>query len=417
MIGFVDRGDHVDVALRSRAGATTNLRCRYLIAADGGNSSLRTSAGIGEVHHLTYNTFVAAFFHTDLSAYTSGREGALIWSLAPGVEGVFHPLDGKTAWAAHIMVNPKLDNPESWTADRVIERVRRMIGAPAGETPAIDLHRHYSYTMTTAVSERLRKGRLILSGDAAHRTLPFGGWGLNTGIHSAHNLAWKLGAVMRGEAPDALIDTYDHERREAALINCEFGRVNAFHVANLMQALRQSASTAEKRALIAASKQYGNWTGLDLGVHYDCQTEPGAFVPDDVPAPLLENPIIDYVPHAKPGWRAPHFWARSKACRHRVSSVELLGGAFTVLAGPKGEAWCEAARSLKGPPAVAAWRVTADGDLAPEYVDFCALYGISDQGAVLVRPDGHVAFRAQDGADPVERLSAALDRTLMRSGL
>jgi putative polyketide hydroxylase len=413
--GFTDHGDSIGLSLRAGDDAEATLRARYLIAADGGSSRLRDVAAIGEAYHQTYNSFVAAFFHADLSRYTGGREGALIWTLAPGVEGVFHPLDGRTAWAAHIQFNPQLENPDSWTPETVVERVRGMIGAPAGERPDIDLHRHYRYTLTASVSERLRKGRLILAGDAAHRTLPYGGWGLNTGIHSAHNLAWKLGAVMRGEAPEALLDSYDSERRESALVNCEFGKVNAEHVAKLMMALRRSATPAERRALIAASRQYGNWTGLDLGIHYDGTQGPCAFVPDGVAAPTVANPVIDYLPHAKPGWRAPHFWARTKACGHRVSTVELLDGGFVVLAGPLGQAWCDAARSIDGPPDIRDYRVAADGDLVPEHAEFCALYGIAPDGAVLTRPDGHVAFRAPNAvADPKAALAEALDRTLRR---
>jgi 2-polyprenyl-6-methoxyphenol hydroxylase-like FAD-dependent oxidoreductase len=413
--GFTGHGDSIGVAVRAGDGAETTLRARYLIAADGGGSRLRDLAAIGEAYHQTYNSFVAAFFHADLGRYTGGREGALIWTLAPGVEGVFHPLDGKTAWAAHIQFNPQLENPDAWTPETVVERVRGMIGAPADEKPDIDLHKHYRYTLTASVSECLRKGRFILAGDAAHRTLPYGGWGLNTGIHSAHNLGWKLGAVMRGEAPEVLLDTYDSERRESALVNCAFGKVNAGHIAKLMMALRQSATPAERRTLIAASRQYGNWTGLDLGIHYDGTHGACAFVPDSVAAPAVENPVIDYVPHAKPGWRAPHFWVRTEANGHRVSTVELLDGGFVVLAGPEGQAWCDAARAIDRPPKVLGYRVAADGNLVPEHVDFCALYGVAPDGAVLVRPDGHVAFRAPKAvADPKAALASALDRALQR---
>ena len=414
--GFNDRGDGIDVMIRAADGRESTLHAQYLIAADGGNSRLRGVAGIGEAYHQTYNSFVAAFFHADLSRYTAGREGALIWTLAPGVEGVFHPLDGKIAWAAHIQYNPQLENPDEWTPEMVLVRVRGMIGGAPGEKPELDLHKHYRYTLTASVSERLRAGRLILAGDAAHRTLPYGGWGLNTGIHSAHNLAWKLGAVMRCEAPEALLDTYDSERREAALVNCEFGKVNAGHVAKLMMALKQSATVEERRALISASRQYGNWTGLDLGIHYDGTSGPRAFVADEVPAPPVGNPVIDYIPHAKPGWRAPHLWARSRIGGHRVSTVELLDGRFVVLAGPEGEAWCAAARALAGPPAIACYRVAPDGDLIPEHMDFCALYGITPGGAVLVRPDGHVAFREPKAvANPKSALLRALDLTLQRN--
>jgi hypothetical protein len=138
-------------------------------------------------------------------------------------------------------------------------------------------------------------------------------------------------------------------------------------------------------------------------------------VSDDIAVPMVENPVIDYVPHAKPGWRAPHFWARTKAGGHRVSTIELLDGGFVVLAGPEGRAWCDAARAIDGAPKVMGYRIAADGDLVPEHVDFCALYGIGPGGAVLVRPDGHVAFRAPRAvADSKAVLASAFDQTLQR---
>ena len=133
--GFADRGDGIDVSLRTIDGQESTLRGRYLIAADGGSSRLRGFAGIGETYHQSYNSFVAAFFHADLSRYTAGREGALIWTLAPGVEGVFHPLDGKTAWAAHIQYNPQRENPDDWTLEMVVERVARCWCGPTAMSP------------------------------------------------------------------------------------------------------------------------------------------------------------------------------------------------------------------------------------------------------------------------------------------
>jgi len=128
--------------------------------------------------------------------------------------------------------------------------------------------------------------------------------------------------------------------------------------------------------------------------------------------PEVDNPVVDFVPHAKPGHRAPHLWLK-RPDGSRVSATLLCDGAFTLLAGPDGAAWCEVARRLSA-PAVTAYRISSEGDLVPEG-DFSTLYGIGSDGAVLVRPDGHVAFRAAAGvADPTAALQAALDRTLRR---
>ncbi|HVZ45740.1 MAG TPA: FAD-dependent monooxygenase [Ramlibacter sp.] len=418
--GFRDVDGGIVATVAREGGGTGEVRAQWLLAADGGQSALREQAGIGNSHWATYKSFVGTHFHADLSRFTAGREGALIWTLAPGCVGVFHPLDGKTTWAGHMMYDPAREQPETWSREEVVRRLQRLIGAPEGEAPAIDLHKHYTYTLTAAVAERFRQGRLLLAGDAAHRTLPHGGWGLNTGIQSAHNLAWKLAAVLRGEAPDALLDTYDAERRETALRNCAFAEVNSGHTEKMMRALRESSGVEERRRIVEASRQYGNWTGLDLGVHYEGTAGRCAFVPDGVAAPAVANPVIDYVPHAKPGWRAPHFWGRTAQERIRVSSVMLFDGGFTLMAGPQGQAWVEASRALAGEgtlPAVEPWRVAPDGDLAPESVDFCALYGIGETGAVLVRPDGHVAWRAPEAAgDARQALRNALEYALCRGG-
>ena len=140
----------------------------------------------------------------------------------------------------------------------------------------------------------------------------------------------------------------------------------------------------------------------------------GAFVPDDVPVPAVADPVIDFVPHAKPGHRAPHMWVRRGD--ERVSTIMLFEGCFVLLAGDRGTAWIDGARTMAArlKPAIHAYRVAADGDLIPES-DFCVLYGITPSGAVLVRPDGHVAFRAPRlTADPTSTLRHALDRVLQR---
>ena len=128
---------------------------------------------------------------------------------------------------------------------------------------------------------------------------------MNTGVQSAHNLAWKLAAVIRGggEASDVLLDTFDTERREVARRACEFGRINVGYV----RAIEVAPTREEKRSAIAVSKQFGNWAGLDLGVHYE---GPGAFVPDDVPVPSVDDPVIDFVPHAQPRHRVPQICLR-----------------------------------------------------------------------------------------------------------
>jgi putative polyketide hydroxylase len=410
LLSYDELPDGVIAKVRT-AGNTTQIRARYLIGADGGKSLLRRLAGIGETGRLGFKSYVNNHIRVDLDRFIEGREGALIWTLAPGHEGLFQILDGQQHWAVQIQYDPDKDSPESWTEERVVNTIRAMIGHPAAEELHFEILRTYTFTLSATIAARLRAGRMLLVGDAAHQVPPFGGFGLNTGIQTAHNLAWKLGCVLRGEAGDALLDTFDRERREVAARVCEFGRVNAGYIEKLMHAVRAASSTDERRQIVAGSRQYGNWVGLDLGVHYEGE---GAFIPDDVPAPAVADPVIDYVPHAKPGYRAPHLWVRRGD--ERISTV-LLFDRFVLLTGAAGAPWIQAARTVheRGLPRLAAYVVAADGDLVPES-DFCELYGITPSGAVLVRPDGHVAFRAPAGvADPTGVLVAALDRILCRA--
>ena len=176
--------------------------------------------------------------------------------------------------------------------------------------------------------------------------------------------------------------------------------------------MEQAETREEKRRVVAMSTQYGNWKGLDLGVHYE---QPGAFVPDGVPPPAPADPIVDYEPCAKPGYRAPHLWLRRGNVRQ--SAISLFDRHFVLLTGSEGFAWAEAATRLSREQNVPmlSYRIGEGGDLVAEVESFTDLYGIQADGAVLVRPDGHVAFRSSGRSpDALHTLQTALDRVLAR---
>jgi hypothetical protein len=162
---------------------------------------------------------------------------------------------------------------------------------------------------------------------------------------------------------------------------------------------------------VEASRRYGNFLGMELGFHYDS----AAVIPDGTEPPALADPVIDYVPSGRPGHRAPHVWLERDG--RRRSALDLFGRGFTVLAGSRGEGWIAAASTAAAQLgvrvdayAVAAARGWTDADGT-----FGERYGIDAGGAVLIRPDGHVAFRAQSSSsDPTRDLMAALARVLGR---
>jgi 2,4-dichlorophenol 6-monooxygenase len=257
--------------------------------------------------------------------------------------------------------------------------------------------------MTLQVAERYRAERIFLVGDAAHRFPPTGGLGLNTGVQDAHNLAWKLAAVESGWAPPSLLDSYDTERRPVARENAEVSGRNAGRMLEVYQALGTSGDGTRDRvrAAIANQAEHFDMLGLQLGFRY----ETGALVRDGSAAPIVENAVREYVPTGRPGARLPHAWTRSDGVR--VSTLDLVHpDRFTLIAGAAGERWTEAAATIASPPlgclAIGADVPDAGGAWARQL-------GIEADGALLVRPDQHVAWRAPRGVDdPRAALRAAL---------
>jgi 2,4-dichlorophenol 6-monooxygenase len=277
------------------------------------------------------------------------------------------------------------------------------------------------WMMTCQVAERYRDGRVILVGDAAHRFPPTGGMGLNTGIQDAHNLAWKLAAALDDSAPAALLDTYEIERRPVAQYNSEQSLQNAMRLFEVIRALGFSDDPAEARRNFAATladstrrqglaeaianqAEHFDMLGLQLGYAY----EDGALVPDGSGKPTVANPVRDFVPSSRPGARLPHGWLMAGSSR--VSALDLIAlDRLTLLVGPDADRWIDAARAL-----TLAW-VRIGSDVQDPDNWWPSVAEMDRAGALLVRPDQHVAFRAGAGTiDTRAQLKHAIDRALCR---
>ena len=383
-------------------GVVVEVASRYVLACDGWSSAVRRRLGIAMEGPADIGHFVNVHFRADLSPWVAGRPAVLYFVATDEARGVFQPLDGRGRWLCQISYDGSASSFATYTAERCLDWIRRAVGASEVAAEILSVG---TWTMNATVAAAFRRGPVFLAGDAAHQLPPTGGFGMNTGVQDVHNLAWKMAGALAGWAGPAILDSYEVERRPIARINADRSLDNSRMVGRINRAAL--AGEADSRHAVAASQRYGNFTGMDLGFHY----EEGALVPDGTAPPEVADPVIDYVPAARPGHRAPHLRLEHEG--REISSLDLFDGAFTLLSGTAGPGWRGAGRSAArrlGVP-LRAFTVGPSGDLEDPERRWQDLYGVGPTGAVLVRPDGHVGWRT--ASESCDR-EAALDRALAR---
>jgi len=353
---------------------------RWVVGADGAGSAVRDNVGIETEGPRNMGHFVNVMFRASYGQHLRDRLAILYQALSEEYFEMFVAVNGDDLWLMHHFLQPG-EKPEDYSKERFEQIIRHVSGLPDEPVEVLSMR---PWMMSPKVAMRFRLGRVLLVGDAAARLSPAGGLGLNTGLQSAHNLAWKLAAVVRGEADEVLLDSYEAERHSAAFRAMENTNDNAEEVFALIQAgLR--GEWDHVRELIAHSRRAGAGLGQDLGVVY----ETGAFVSDGTMPPKVADKINDYIPSACPGCRAPHVWVlRNEGTR---SILDLFEGSIVLLAGRKGTAW-------PVPPFGSLLRNQADFICE----EFETAYGIGEGGAVLVRPDGYVGARFRTAPDDTE---------------
>jgi len=370
-------------------GAQRSLRGRYLIAADGGHSKAREALGIGYEGRGAFSNSLTIYFTADLSRWLSDKAWSIIYVSNPAVGGFFRMNRTSQAgfFAVNIVGDPQVDPQAAANASadvseaRLVELVRAGVGVA---DLAVKIDGMTRWRATACVAQKLQDQRIFIVGDAAHLMPPNGGFGGNTGIHDAHNLAWKLALVLQGHAHERLLESYASERKPVAHFTVEqaFSR----YVTRTAPWLQ---STQKIDAVVPDIEiEIGYLYGADDGVHADPRRT-----------------------HGRPGSRAPHLWMMHAG--RRVSTLDLIGN-FVLFVGADGDDWIRAAATLSGSFAgmpLDAYRIECELlDLSGK---FCESYGIGRAGAVLVRPDGFVAWRSPGGvADSLSALRDALERAL-----
>ena len=387
--GFTQQDDGVLVTLTELAtGVTETVRAGYLVACDGGSGEIRRTLGIRRNGRGRMRSNVSFFFRSKdfLPAHGLGLAN-LYFVFNPGSFGVFTAIDGNELWNYQYYFLDPTRSTEELDAAAILHRA---MGKPFEFELLQTMHWHHHQS----VARQWRVGRVFLAGDAAHLFAPTGGVGMNTGIGDACDLAWKLDAVLRGWGGEALLESYEIERKPIAIRNSLISATNSDKIDMVMdetpEHIGQSTASADAarrelaRKIRWLARQF-NSAGTHLGYRYfdsPIIVADGTAEPPDDPSQLA--------PSTWPGMRAPHAWLQDGR-----SMLDLFGGDHVLLCfdapDHDDDRLHRAAQQLGMPLTL---QPLTDTGVARLYA--CR--------RVLVRPDGHVAWRGERLPDDLNSL-------------
>lgn len=398
----VDQDDNGITAtiVDTATGKTRTIRADYLVATDGADSTVRERLGIRMRGPGTIGHYVNIVWQGDITGPLRGRRVGLWFLDHPRPGSVLMPQGDRGRWILMVPHDPATgEKAADFTDERCTEMIRSAVGLPelpielvamTGEdaSPVARL-----WTVAACVADEFRRGRVFLVGDSAHLMPPAGAFGANLGIQDAHNLAWKLALVLRGQAGAGLLDSYAAERVPVADATV--------HAATSHLQVRSEAGGK------------GNTTGGNLAVIFGYQYRSAAVVADGTTAsgePELRHPAALC---GQPGTRAPHVTLLRKG--EQISSIDLYAGEFVLISGPAGQPWVEAARKCAAGLGVPLSAFRLGRELADPTGIWARAHRVDADGAVLVRPDGFVGWRAARALpDPERHVRAALTHLLAR---
>jgi aklavinone 12-hydroxylase len=369
-------------------GTISQVRADYLVAADGHRSPIRERLGIGRHGWGSLSHHAGMIFDVEPDRLADVA-GALYYLQNPRFTGAFGSTDVPGRHIFTVEYDPaRGESIEDFTPERCVELIRLGVDDPTLEPR---LRAVQAWEMAALVADTFRSGRVFLAGDAAKVTPPTGGLGGNTAIGDGFDLAWKLAAVLTGQAGPALLDSYDPERRTVAELVVAESLAN--YVDRMAPHLRSGAVPTP-----------AGYLEVVFGVR---QRSEAVLIDDDDPAPV-ENPLE---PSGRPGFRAPHLPLLANGIE--VSTVDFFGRDWVLLTGAEGGVWHEAAKHVADRLGIVVRTVGLGPDLTDPADRMVEVYGIGHGGASLVRPDGVVAWRTDfEVADAAGTLQSVLSRLL-----
>ncbi len=385
-------------------GPDRRVRAKFMVAADGTHSFVRDQLCIGMAGRGSFADCVTIYFKADLRALIGDRALSVVYVNQPGLLAFFRfSITGDAGFLAVFATFDKDGTRRSHVDQdlspaRCATLVRAALGVPAEFPVTIDDVQPWSASAATATA--FRKGRVFLTGDAAHVMPPTGGFGGNTGIADAHNLAWKLAMVLEGTAGPGLLDSYESERKP----QCELIVEQAY--ARYVKRVDPTLPATNLAPLFDDA-------AIELGSVY-CSD---AILDEEdykrrAATTLLEDPRH---PSGSPGTRMPHIMLQRNGVP--VSTHDLPESGFVLITGADGRNWTDAGNALTVATGISlkVHRIAPDGDLADPDGLFEATVGVGPQGALLLRPDGVIGWRTSGPhADPRARLDEVMRRLTCR---
>jgi len=390
LVSFEQDDAGVTAVVRDRdSGETETVRADYLVAADGVHSPVRDSLGLTTSGYGALPIFIVfVYFKAPWRTFVPNlRDGDGVQVKNADVDGIFLVAEGDLGMFITTYLPREGETAAQFTPERCAELLTRAVGERI-DMQVVEIAPWQPYER---VADQFACGRVFLVGDAAHTMPPFKAGGANTGIQSADNLAWKLAAVLNDQAAPALLSTYHTERHPVGRFNAHQSLTGPSLVLLRLDDDRPQLPADEEAPML----------GLLAGYQY----RSAAVVSDETPpADPDAVSLVDEL-RGQPGTRVPHAWIRYEG--ERVSTLDLLGSGFTMLTGD--ERWGSAVASVAAELGVSiAMHCIADDAWG-------AVTGLDSQGALLVRPDAFVAWRAEALPDqPEAELRQVLSSILAR---
>lgn len=407
-------------------GKEITIRSKYLLGADGGNSRVAELEKLPFEGQMGVGGSMNIIFKADLSKYVAHRPSVLYWVVQPGADvggigmGLVRMIRPWNEWL--IVWGYDINGPEPVVDNAFATKVvRDLVGDQSLEPEITSVS---TWTVNNMYATHMQSGRVFIMGDAAHRHPPSNGLGSNTSIQDSFNIAWKLAAVLRGEAGEGLLETYSQERAPVAKqivtrANQSIGEFGPIFEAlgltestdpEVMQANMDrrcdvTADAERQRAAIREAIAFKKYEFDAHGVEMNQRYKSPAVVTDGQMEPAYElDAELHYQPTTWPGARMPHAWLFDRnGARH--STLDLVGkGRFTLLTGLSGEAWASAAQKVAKALGVelVAHVIGPRRDIVDHHGDWARAREVGEGGCVLVRPDQHVAWRAEELSDNPE---------------